>query len=67
MQKILLTGMNGQVGYALKTKLTEYEVIALSREQLDLTKMHDIRRVVREFKPNVIINPAAYTAVDKAE
>ena len=67
MQKILLTGMNGQVGHALKTKLTEYEVIALSREQLDLTKVHDIRRVVREIKPNVIINPAAYTAVDKAE
>ena len=67
MQKILLTGMNGQVGHALKTKLTEYEVIALSREQLDLTKVHDIRRVVREIKPNVIINPAAYTEVDKAE
>ena len=67
MQKILLTGVNGQVGHALKTKLTEYEVIALSREQLDLTKTHDIRRVVREIKPNVIINPAAYTAVDKAE
>ena len=67
MQKILLTGMNGQVGHALKTKLSEYEVIALSREQLDLTKVHDIRRVVREIKPNVIINPAAYTAVDKAE
>ena len=67
MQKILLTGVNGQVGHALKTKLTEYEVIALSREQLDLTKVHDIRRVVREIKPNVIINPAAYTEVDKAE
>ena len=67
MQKILLTGVNGQVGHALKTKLTEYEVIALSREQLDLTKIHDIRRVVREIKPNVIINPAAYTAVDNAE
>ena len=67
MQKILLTGVNGQVGHALKTKLTEYEVIALSREQLNLTKIHDIRRVVREIKPNVIINPAAYTAVDKAE
>ena len=67
MQKILLTGVNGQVGHALKTKLTEYEVIALSREQLDLTKDHDIRRIVRDVKPNLIINPAAYTAVDKAE
>lgn len=67
MQKILLTGVNGQVGHALKTKLTEYEVITLSREQLDLTKHHDIRRIVRDVKPNLIINPAAYTAVDKAE
>ena len=67
MQKILLTGINGQVGHALKTKLIEYEVIALSREQLDLTKDHDIRRIVRDVKPNLVINPAAYTAVDKAE
>ena len=67
MQKILLTGVNGQVGHALKTTLAEYELVALSREQLDLTKIHDIRRVVREIKPSVIINPAAYTAVDKAE
>lgn len=67
MQKILLTGVNGQVGHALKTKLTEYEIIALSREQLDLSKQHDIRRIVREIKPNLIINPAAYTAVDRAE
>jgi dTDP-4-dehydrorhamnose reductase len=63
----LLTGVNGQVGHALKTKLADYETIPLSRDQLDLTKAHDIRRVVREIKPNLIINPAAYTAVDKAE
>ena len=59
--------MNGQVGYALKTKLFQHEVFALNREQLDLTKLHDIKRVVREINPNLIINPAAYTAVDKAE
>ena len=67
MKKILLTGINGQVGHALKTHLDEYEVIALSREQLDLTKAHDIKRIVREIKPHLMINPAAYTAVDKAE
>jgi dTDP-4-dehydrorhamnose reductase len=42
-------------------------VVLLSRDQLDLTKAHDIRRIVREVKPDLIINPAAYTAVDKAE
>ena len=67
MKKILLTGVNGQVGHALKTKLAQYEVFALSREQLDLTKTHDIRRIVRDIKPDLMINPAAYTAVDKAE
>lgn len=67
MKKILLTGVNGQVGHALKIKLSQYEVIALSREQLDLTKTDDIKRIVREIKPDLIINPAAYTAVDKAE
>ena len=67
MKKILLTGANGQVGHALKTKLVAYEMFALSREQLDLTKVHDIRRIVRDIKPDLIINPAAYTAVDKAE
>jgi dTDP-4-dehydrorhamnose reductase len=66
-KKILLTGINGQVGHALKTKFPQDEVIALSREQLDLTKSHEIRRIVREIKPHLIINPAAYTAVDKAE
>ena len=65
--KILLTGVNGQVGHALKTKLLLHEVVALSREQLDLSKTHDIRRIVREIKPDLIINPAAYTGVDKAE
>ena len=67
MQKILLTGVNGQVGHALKTTLAQYEVIALSRQQLDLTKEYDVRRIVRDVKPSLIINPAAYTAVDKAE
>lgn len=67
MKKILLTGVNGQVGHALRPKLIQHEVIALSREQLDLTKIDEIRRVVREIKPDLIINPAAYTAVDKAE
>lgn len=73
MKKILLTGVNGQVGHALKTlfiqktELSQYEVIALSREHLDLSKTHDIKRIVREIKPDLIINPAAYTAVDKAE
>src|SRR5688572_32446652 len=67
VKKILLTGVNGQVGHALSDQLTQHEVISLTRAQLDLTKPHDISRVVREIKPDIIINAAAYTAVDKAE
>jgi dTDP-4-dehydrorhamnose reductase len=67
MKKILLTGVNGQVGHALFPKLTGYEVRGLPRESLDLTNPDAIRAHVNEFKPDIIINPAAYTAVDKAE
>ena len=67
MKKILLTGVHGQVGHALQHKLTQYEVFALDREQLDLSDVDAIRRVVQAIKPDLIINPAAYTAVDKAE
>ena len=66
-KKILLTGVNGQVGHALAPKLLQYQVIALSRSELDLCNQDEIRRVVREIKPDLIINPAAYTGVDKAE
>lgn len=69
-KKVLLTGVNGQVGHALKQNLVDdkkIELFALSREQLDISNQDDIRRVIREIKPDLIINPAAYTAVDKAE
>jgi len=66
-KKILLTGINGQVGHALLSQLSGCNLIGLSRNDLDLSDVDAIRRVVREIKPDVIINPAAYTAVDKAE
>ena len=65
---ILLTGANGQVGYELQHSLAvPGNVVVLERSQLDLSDANAIRRVVREIKPNLIVNPAAYTAVDKAE
>lgn len=66
--EILLTGVNGQVGGALSVFLPQLgQVTSLTREQLDLSKPDEIRRVVRTVKPDLIVNPAAYTAVDKAE
>ena len=66
--KILLTGKNGQVGFELQRKLSALgEVIATDREDLDLTNPEAIRQFIDQMKPDIIINSAAYTAVDKAE
>lgn len=69
--KIILTGVTGQVGWELqRTLMTIGEVIPVGRNeslQLDLAKTDSIRQIIREVKPDLIVNPAAYTAVDKAE
>ncbi len=66
--KILLTGKNGQVGWELNRSLLPLgEVIALGRKEADFSKPEELRTLVREIKPDVIVNAAAYTAVDKAE
>ncbi len=65
---ILLTGKNGQVGAELLRLLPQLgEVVALGHDQLDLSNPSDIRRTIREVRPQLIINAAAYTAVDQAE
>jgi len=68
--RILITGKKGQVGRCLVeqlNRLPEITFLALDRAELDITNEVQVNRVVGEFKPNVIINAAAYTAVDKAE
>lgn len=68
MRKILLTGKNGQVGWELQRTLAPLgRVIALDSSGLDLADVDAIRRKVREIRPHIIVNPAAHTAVDKAE
>ncbi|MDJ0660068.1 MAG: dTDP-4-dehydrorhamnose reductase [Crocosphaera sp.] len=68
MTKILLTGSDGQVGQDLQQTLIPIgEIIATNRQQLDLTSPDNIRQVIQETQPDIIINSAAYTAVDKAE
>jgi dTDP-4-dehydrorhamnose reductase len=65
---ILVTGGTGQVGSELVKVLASLgEVIAPRREELDLSNIESIRRVIRAARPRWIVNPAAYTAVDKAE
>lgn len=66
--KILLTGVNGQVGWELQRTLAPLgDVIAADRSLLDLADTACIRRTVAAIAPDLIVNPAAYTAVDKAE
>src|SRR6056300_1473006 len=65
--KILITGINGQVGHALMQELTEHELIGLTRRDCDLTNSDQIRQVIDQHQPDLIINPAAYTKVDQAE
>jgi dTDP-4-dehydrorhamnose reductase len=64
--KILITGVNGQVGHALMRELTEHELIGLTRQNCDLTNLDQIKQVIDQHQPDLIINPAAYTKVDQA-
>lgn len=65
---ILVTGVNGQVGFELQRSLQGLgRVVACDRSMLDLSDLARVRDVVRDLKPAIIVNPAAYTAVDKAE
>lgn len=66
--KILLTGANGQLGSELARRLPALgELTAADRAALDLAKVEAIRRALREAKPQLVVNCAAYTAVDRAE
>lgn len=67
-KSILLIGSNGQVGQELQHILQPYgNIITVARPTIDLTQPDTIREVIRENQPQIIINAAAYTAVDKAE
>lgn len=66
--KILLTGRNGQVGFELLRALAPLgEVVAVDQADCDLANPEAIRALVRAVRPGIIVNPAAHTAVDKAE
>jgi len=71
--KILLLGKNGQVGWELQRALAPLgELLALDRQGYegfcgDLSDLDGLARTIRQFKPDVLVNAAAYTAVDKAE
>lgn len=66
--RILITGVHGQVGFELVRSMQGLgEIVALTREHLDLRTAAQIRAILRRWHPSLIINAAAYTAVDSAE
>ena len=66
---ILLTGAGGQVGYEVSRLATERgrALIALTRQQLDIGDGEAVEQIVTQLQPSLVINAAAYTAVDRAE
>ena len=70
MMKILITGADGQVGRSLVDQLnliSNIETLACNRQDLDITNNQLVDDLVSSFRPDIIINAAAYTAVDRAE
>jgi dTDP-4-dehydrorhamnose reductase len=66
--KILITGKNGQVGFELQRALAPLgDIVAVDQAECNLADADAVRALVRRVAPDVIVNPAAYTAVDKAE
>lgn len=66
--KILLTGAKGQLGRCFQDRLPDgWDIWATDMDVLDITDLEKVKSAVAEYKPNVIVNAAAFTAVDKAE
>lgn len=70
--KYLITGYKGQLGYDVKRELlkrgvSEENILAVDKDEMDITNKEEVNKVVKEFAPGVIFHCAAWTAVDKAE
>jgi dTDP-4-dehydrorhamnose reductase len=66
--KVLITGKNGQLGSELVLSApSSFNVLALDSQTFNITDAESVNRTIAEFKPDLVINAAAYTAVDKAE
>ncbi|MDD5379925.1 MAG: sugar nucleotide-binding protein, partial [Acidithiobacillus sp.] len=68
MYRVLLLGAQGQVGWELqRSRPASVELRALGRQDLDILDAAQVRGMAESFRPDAIINAAAYTAVDRAE
>lgn len=67
--KVLVTGASGQLGQDVIRELREQhiEYLGTTRDMLDLTDEYSVHRLIIEYRPDIVVHCAAYTAVDKAE
>lgn len=67
--KVLITGKNGQLGWEMvkQSPIYDLETIPLDKEKLDITNFKQLQSVIKKYKPEIIVNTAAYTSVDLAE
>ena len=69
-RRYLVTGVNGQLGYDIVRELNdrgEYDVLAIDRNEMDITDKEQVSKIIKAYKPDVIFHCAAWTAVDKAQ
>lgn len=69
-KRYLVTGFNGQLGYDIVRELNdrgEDDVLAIDKDEMDITDRESVMKIVKAYKPDVIFHCAAWTAVDKAE
>lgn len=68
MKKILLTGANGMLAHDfIKTCSSKYDIVACDKDALNITNYENVFQVLEDKKPDIVLNCAAYTAVDDAE
>ena len=65
--RLLITGAGGQLGRALQAALRDHSVVALDHAGLDITRLAPVRAAIRTYRPQLVINAAAFNAVDAAQ
>lgn len=65
--KILITGCNGMLGHDLQKEFADYDLVCVDKDELDITNFIQAEKIVKKYKPDYIINAAAYTDVDGCE
>ncbi len=66
-RKLLIAGAQGQLGLALQDEFVDHEVVAWGIADLDVSQLESVRKALKDIRPGIVINAAAFTQVDQAE